>query len=461
MKKVEERKSSGLALIPFLVFVGLTVGTGIILNSMGVERAFYQLPASVGVFFAIIVAFIIYKGTIEEKMDSFIKGCSNEDVAIMYSTVFLAGAFSVVAKSIGGVDSFVNLGLTFIPAQYITAGIFLMAGFMAIATGTSSGTVAALIPIAAGVGIKAGLNMPMVIAAVLGGAFLGDNLSIISDTTIVVTRSQGVEMKDKFRVNLLMALPAAIITFVLLLIFGRPETVVPIIAGEYSVIKIIPYLFVLIAAIAGMNVFTVLTVGTLLGGLIGIIYGDLNFLTFAQQVYAGFADMTEIVILAIFIGGLSRMMADEGGLNFLMDKVKANIKGKQTAEIGIAAMVSLADAAVANNTAALIVTGDIAREISHEYKVDPRRTASLLDTFCCVAQGLIPYGNQILLAGILAGGTIAPLQIIPYMWYVMLLGAFAILSIFIPFTDGIIKKNPWNWETGMAMNSKKMQKHTK
>lgn len=450
MKTADKRKSSAKALLPLLVFVGLTVGTGVILNKMGVENAFYQLPASVAVFAAIIVAFIIYDGTIEEKMNSFIKGCSNEDVAIMYATCFLAGAFASVAKAIDGVDSFVNLGLSFVPASYITAGLFVISGLMAIATGSSSGTTAALVPIAAGIGAKAGLNMPMVIATVLGGAFLGDNLSVISDTTIAVTRSQGCSMKDKFRVNFFMAIPAAILTFILLLVFGRPETVVPIVAGEYSIIKILPYLFVFIFAIIGVNVFVVLTLGTLLAGGIGIAYGDLTLLTFAQEIYGGFEGMLEIVILAIFIGGLSRMMADAGGLNFIMDKVKGAIKDKKSAELGIAAMVSLADVSVANNTAALIVTGDIAREIATEYKVDPRRSASLLDTFCCVAQGLIPYGNQILLAGILAGGAISPLEVIPYMWYVMFLGVFAIISIFVPYTDGIIKKNPWNWEKNMA-----------
>lgn len=446
----KEKKGSFKSLVPFLIFIALTIGTGVILNFKGVERAFYQLPASVAVFIAIVIAFLLYDGTIEEKMDSFIKGCSDYDVAIMYCTCFLAGAFSTVCKSIGGVDSFVNLGLTFVPAKYITAGIFVIAGFMAVATGSSSGTTAALVPIAASVGIKANLNMSIVLAAVLCGAFLGDNLSIISDTTIVVTRSQGVEMKDKFRVNVLIAIPAAIITFVLFLIKGSPDVIVPVEVGSFSIMKIVPYLFVFFGAIGGMNVFVVLTLGTFLAGGIGVIGGDITLLQFGQEIFAGFADMTEIVLLAIFIGGLSRMMADDGGLNYLMEKVKSKITGKQSAEIGIAGMVAVADAAVANNTAALIVTGDIVREISHEYKVDPRRAASLSDIFCCVAQGLLPYGNQILLAGVLAGGVVAPVQIIPYMWYIMLLGIFAVISIFVPYADGIIRKNPWDWEKGRA-----------
>ena len=320
----------------------------------------------------------------------------------------------------------------------------VIAAFMALATGSSSGTTAALGTIAFTIAQKAGLNIPMVLAAVLCGAFFGDNLSVISDTTIVATRTQGCEMKDKFRMNLLIALPAAIITAILFLMMGTPETAVPIEVGDYSLIKVIPYLYVLIASVAGMNVFMVLGSGTLLAGLIGIFAGDISVIVFAQKVYDGFAGMTEIVLLAIFIGGLSNMMAKQGGLNFLMKRIRKMIKGKKSAEVGIAVLVSAADAAVANNTAALIVTADVAKEISNEYKVDPRRTASLMDIFCCTAQGCLPYGNQILLIGGLVGGAVAPVEILPYMWYILLLMVSAIASIYIPFADGTIRKHPWN-----------------
>lgn len=442
----EVNRENGKALIPFLVFIIISVGSGIILNMMGVERPFYQIPASVGVFTAIVVAFIIYKGSVEEKVNSFIKGATNENVAIMYMTCFLAGAFADVAKASGGVDSVVNLGLSAIPPSYITVGLFVIASFMSLATGSSSGTTAALGTIAFTMAGKAGLNTPMVLAAVLCGAFFGDNLSIISDTTIVATRTQGVEMKDKFRMNLLIALPAMAITILLFLVFGRPETVVSIEAGEYQLVKVLPYLYVLGSSLAGMNVFLVLASGAILAGVIGMVTGALTLITFAQAVYSGFAGMTEIVILAIFIGGLSSMMADQGGLVYLMNKVKSMIRSRKSAEVGIATLVSLADASVANNTAALIVTADICKEISQEYRVDPRRTASLMDIFSSVAQGLLPYGNQILLIGALAGGTVAPVEILPYMWYIVLLGVFAIVSIFIPFADGVIVKNPWKWD---------------
>lgn len=442
--------SSGKSLIPFLIFIAILLGSGIYFAAKGVDRPFYQVPASVALLLAVIVAFIMYKGTFEQKADSFIKGCSNENIAIMYMTCFLAGAFADVAKASGGVDSVVNLGLSVIPAQYITVGMFLIACFMSLATGSSSGTTAALGTIAYSIGTRAGLNMPMLLAAVLGGAFFGDNLSIISDTTIVATRTQGVEMKDKFRMNLIIALPAAAITALLYFLLGTPETVVEVEQGAYDIILILPYLYVLVASIAGMNVFAVLGSGAVIAGVVGMIRGTLDFVGFAQAVYSGFLGMTEIIVLAIFIGGLSHMMAEQGGLNWLIEKIRHIMKDRKSTEVGIAVMVSAADAAVANNTAALIVTADIVKEVSHENKVDPRRAASLMDIFCCVMQGFLPYGNQILLIGGLALGTVAPLEIIPFMWYNVLLGAFAILSIFVPFADGVIRKQPWNWETNKA-----------
>ena len=442
MSNKAEYKESGLALVPFIIFIVLLVGSGIVLSMLGVERPFYQVPASVAVFAAIVIAFIIYKGTIEEKVDAFIKGCSNENIAIMYMTCFLAGSFATVAKTIGGVDS-------------VTVGLFIIAAFMALATGSSSGTTAALGTIAFSVGQKAGLNMPMVLAAVLCGAFFGDNLSVISDTTIVATRTQGCEMRDKFRLNLLIALPAAIVTAILFFLFGKPETVVPVEVGTFSMIKVLPYIYVLVASILGMNVFMVLGSGTLIAGIIGMAMGDITIIECAQAIFAGFADMTEIVLLAIFIGGLSNMMAEQGGLNYLMKKIQKMIKGPKSAEVGIAVLVSAADAAVANNTAALIVTADVAKEISTEYQVDPRRTASLMDIFCCVAQGLLPYGNQILLIGALAAGTVAPVEIIPYMWYIMLLGVSSIVSIYVPFADKLIRDNPWDWSAGHPEKAKK------
>lgn len=441
-----KEKESGIALIPFAVFILLIVGTGIILDKMGVEQPFYQLPASTAAFLALVLAFIIYKGSIEEKMNSFFRGCANENVAVMYMTCFLAGSFAEVAKASGGVDSVVNFCLSFMPPAYLTVGMFVVAAFMSLATGSSSGTVAALGAIACSVGEKAGLNMAMLLASVLSGAFFGDNLSIISDTTIVAARTQGCEMKDKFKINFFIAIPAAIITAILYFVLGKPETVVEVQAGAYSVVKILPYIYVLVMSVVGMNVFVVLGSGTLLAGVIGIACGSITPISCGQAIYTGFSGMTEIVLLAIFIGGLSNMMAEQGGLNYLMKKIRKLIKGRKSAEVGIAVLVSAADVAVGNNTAAIIVSGDITKEISREYKVDPRRSASLLSIFSCVAQGLLPYGNQILLIGVLASGAVAPVEIIPYMWYVVILGFFAILSTFIPYADSLLKKEPWDWE---------------
>lgn len=444
------KKIGGWSLIPFLVFIVLLLGSGIYFSLKGVDKPFYQIPAGASLFIAVVVAFIMYKGSFEEKAESFIKGASDENITIMVMTCFLAGSFAFVAKAIGGVDSVVNLGLSIIPPQYITVGMFLIACFMSLATGSSSGTTAALGSIAFSIGQGAGLNMPMLLAAVLGGAFFGDNLSIISDTTIVATRTQGVDMKDKFRMNLLISLPAAVLAAVLYFIFGKPTQEFVIQQGSYDLILILPYLYVLITALLGMNVFAVLGSGTIIAGLVGMIRGTIDVAGTMKAIMGGFEDMTGIVVLAIFIGGLSQMMTDQGGLEFLINKIKGFMKGRKSTEVGIAVMVSAADAAVANNTAALIITADVCREMSHENKVDPRRTASLMDIFCCIMQGFLPYGNQILLIGGLAMGTVAPLEIIPYMWYNVLLGFFAILSIFVPFADGVIRKKPWNWETMKA-----------
>lgn len=441
-----KKKGSFMALVPFLIFILVLVGSGLIFSYLDYDRPFYQIPASVAVFVGIISAFVLYKGTIDEKVDSFIKGAADEDIAIMYMTVFLAGAFATVASDIGGVDSFVNFGLSALPPQFITGGMFILAAFMAMATGSSSGTTAALGTIAFTVGQKAGLNVPMILGAVLGGAFFGDNLSFISDTTIVAARGQGVELRDKFKFNVWVAVIPAVIAAVLFLVFGRPETVTAVEVGSYEFIKILPYLYVFFAAILGMNVFLVLGSGALLGGAIGLAMGDLTIITFAQSLFNGFADMTEIAILAIFIGGLSRMMEDQGGLEYLMRKVKVFITGQKSAELGIIAVVAIADMAVANNTAAMIVTTDVVKEIAEEYKIDPRRAASLIDIAACSAQGVIPYGNQVLLLGGLTGGLIAPLEILPYMWYIFLLIGFTIASVYVPYHKWFIKDSEWDFE---------------
>lgn len=436
-------KASGVALIPFLVFIGTYLLTGMYLQAQGVDMAFYQMPAPVAAFLGVIVAFIILRGSIEEKFNTFVAGCGNENIIIMCLIYILAGAFSTVAKASGGVDSTVNLFLTFIPPQFITAGIFLMASFISLSTGTSVGTIVALGTIAVGLAEKGGLNMALVLGSLVGGAMFGDNLSVISDTTIAATRTQNVDMKDKFRMNFKIALPAAIATFVLLLIIGRPEVAPSADIGEFSILKILPYLFVLITALMGMNVFLVLTGGIIFSGIVLLLGNGFDLLALSGLIYEGFTGMFEIFLLSMLMGGLSALVTKAGGLEWLIQKIKKLIKGEKSAELGISALVSLADVATANNTVAIIITGPVAKEICNEYKVDPRRSASLLDTFSCVMQGVIPYGAQILIAAGYSNGLVSPMEIIPYLWYQLILGVLAIISIYIPYTKA---KDRWNFE---------------
>ena len=441
------KKGGGLTFVPMLLFVAIYIAAGVILKD------FYTFPSPVALFIAIVVAFVMFKGNLEEKFKDFTQGCGDENIQIMLMVYLLAGAFSAVAKAMGGVDATVNFGLTFIPAQFLVAGLFVIAAFLGVATGTSMGTITALVPIACGLVDKAGLNLPVALAAVVGGAMFGDNLSMISDTTIAATRTQGVEMKDKFRVNGFIAAPAAIATVVLLLIFGRPETIVPLDNLSFDIIKVVPYILVLGLAVVGINVFLTLTVGIFSAGIIGIVSGDLTILTFGQSIYNGFVGMNEVFFLSLLVGGLSNMVAKQGGIDWLLNKIKSFIKGPKSAQVGIAALAAAADMATANNTVAIIVVGPISKSVSEEYKVDPRKTASILDIVSCIFQGAIPYGAQILAVGSLtaiAGFSISPVELIPFLWYQWLLAASLIVSFFVPFADGIIKKHPWNWETGKA-----------
>lgn len=445
-------KANGAALLPFIVFVLVYLATGLILNAMGVEMAFYQVAAPVCILPAIILAFIMFKGSMDDKFNDFVRGCGDENIIIMCLIYILAGAFATVSKTSGGVDSVVNFALSLIPVQFITAGIFLISCFISISTGTSVGTISAVGPIAVGVATKGNLPLPLVLGALVGGAMFGDNLSVISDTTIAATRTQNVAMKDKFRANIKIAIPAAIITFVILLVVGKPEGEVKLDDLSYNFILIIPYLFVLITALAGMNVFLVLTSGIILSGIIGIITGGLTMMTFAQNIFAGFSGMFEIFLLSLLTGGLSYMVSSNGGIEWLVEKIRSFAKDVKSAEISIALLTLVTDAATANNTVAIIIDGPVAKEISRDFKVDPRRSASFLDTFSCVMQGIIPYGAQILIAaGLtkeLGALAVSPVQIIPFLWYQALLAIFAIISIFVRFADS---KDQWDFENDVPL----------
>ena len=441
-----EKKGKGSALLPFLLFIIIYLGAGLYYQAKGVEMAFYQFPSVTAMFIAVLLAFCMGKGSIDEKFAVFAKGAANENVLTMLIIFILAGAFSTVASAMGGVDSTVNLGLSVVPVHFLAAGVFVISAFMGTATGTSVGTISAIVPIAVGVADKGGLSLPLCVGACVGGAMFGDNLSMISDTTIAATRTQGCQLRDKFRVNFLIALPAAIITIIVLLVVGRPETVTEMGNLSFNVIKVIPYLAVLVLALIGMNVFLVLTIGIFAAGIIGLALGDLDIPLFAQSIWNGFTGMNEVFFLSLFCGGMSEMIAHNGGITWLIEKLGRMMKGNKSAQVGVAALVSLADCATANNTVAIIVSGPMAKNMSRIHKVDPRRTASLLDVFSCVLQGMIPWGAQLLTAASLT--TIY--GVLPYMWYCWILAAVGILSIFIPFADGICRKDPWNWEYDVA-----------
>lgn len=451
-----DENNKGKALIPLLVFIGIYLFAGVYFQFKGVEMAFYQFPASIAVIIGIISSFLLFKGSLDDKFNALIAGCGNENIVIMCLIYLLAGAFSGVSSAMGGVDSIVNLGLTLIPVKFIIVGIFLIAAFISLATGTSIGTLVAVAPIGIALVEKAGLNLPLALGALVGGVMFGDNLSIISDTTIAATRTQGVSMKDKFRVNSGFAIPAATLTIILLIVFGRPEIIPEASNYDYNLVKIIPYLFVLTTALMGMNVFVILTSGIALSGIIGIYYGNLTFIGFMNEINAGFSGMFDIFLLSLLTGGLANLVTKAGGVQWILEQINKKINNKKQAELGIGLLAGLSDMATANNTVSIIISGDLSKNISKKYSVDPRRTASLLDAFSCAIQGIIPYGAQLLIAASLTNGAISPVAIIPYVWYSFILLATVVLTIYTNFGKGYIKKNPWNFETEEVIVNEKV-----
>ncbi len=466
MKHDLNRKGNFLALLPFLIFIVIYLGAGLILQAQGVKMAFYQFPSVTVMFIAVIAAFCMGRETLDEKFAIFARGAANENVLTMLMIYILAGAFSTVAKTMGGVEATVNLGLSVIPVQLLIAGTFVISAFLGTATGTSVGTITALVPIAVGLASESGLSVPMMLGACVGGAMFGDNLSMISDTTIAATKTQDVALKDKFRVNFFIALPAALITLGILLVIGQGEAAA-MAPRTFEVVKVVPYVLVLALAIVGVNVFLTLTIGIFSAGIIGMLWGGLTVFTFAQAIWDGFTGMSEVFFLALFCGGISELIAHNGGIVWLIEKLRGMMHSGKSAQLGITALVSLADCATANNTVAIILCGGVAKDMSREFRVDPRRTASLLDVFSCVFQGIIPYGAQLLMAASLTAATydiaISPTEIVPYMWYCWILAAFGLLSVFVPYADRICRRDPWNWEydvpeSGVAAKKALMEK---
>ena len=445
IKLHQEREASGLALIPLLFFIVIYLGVGIVLHSKGVEMAFYQFPSVVAMTIAVILAFLMYHKTgIDNNFKLFARGAGDENIMTMLMIFLLAGAFSSVAGAMGGVSSTANLGLAIIPPRFIVPGIFIIAAFLSTATGTSMGTVGAIVPIAYNMAKTADLNMSFVVAAVLTGAMFGDNLSMISDTTIAATRTQGVDLKDKFRTNAWISIPSALITLSLMVIFSKGGTATGNL--DYNLIKVVPYVLVLGLALLGLNVFAVLIIGIISASAVGVGTGAIGLMEVAAKIWAGYQGMIEVFILSMFVGGLAELTKHYGGLKWIIDKTNKLLKGPKSASVGIAVLSALTDAATANNTVAIIVTGEIAKEISEKYKIDPRRTASFLDIFSCIMQGFIPYGAQFLLIASLTKNAVNPTSMIPYNWYLIILGIMSLISVVFPSYNRIVCKGEWNWE---------------
>lgn len=424
---IKERKIfNGFAFVPLVVFLVIYLGSGMFFSFKGVESPFNQLPRHAALIAGIIVAFAMNrKIKLDDKIDVFTKTSGEQGVMMMALIFMLAGAFAGVAKGMGGVDSVVNLGLTFIPQQFLVPGLFIIASFISTAMGTSSGTLVAVAPIALGIAEKVGINPAIPLAAVLGGAMFGDNLSVISDTTIAATRGVGCEMKDKFRMNFLIALPAAITTIVAFTIVGGNGQI----EGDlnYQLVKVVPYFGVLVAAIIGINVFAVLISGILFAGIVGFLTSSMTFVTFFKSIANGMDGMMNVTIMAILIRGLIGLIKEYGGIEWLVQKITGNIKTRKGAEYSIAILVSILVFCLVNNTIAIIIASPIAKQIGEKFKIAPKRTASLLDIFSCVILCLAPHAGGMLLLTSMA--SVSPIEIISYSFYQVFLGICTIITV--------------------------------
>ena len=419
---------SGVALLPFLVFVIIFLGSGIILDD------FYAFPASVAALCGVISAFLLPKAGFQEKLKFFMKGCGEESIITMCIIYLLAGAFSAVSKATGSIDAVVFFGSQYFSAQYIPLGVFLMASFLSVSAGTSVGTIVALTPIVMGFAENTQTDINVVAASLLCGAMFGDNLSFISDTTIAATQSLGCQMKDKFRTNIMIAFPAAVIAAVIFIFLGGNSSSTVLenqASGSPSIWLIAPYLLVIVLSVLGVNVFLVLIVGVLISGIIGISTGSLSWLDFANKIYEGFLGMNEIFLLALLTGGLAGIVENMGGITFLLNKAKQMMRGQKSAYFGMGFLVSLIDAAIANNTIAIVLSGKVAQNITEKYNLSPKFSASVLDIFSCIVQGILPYGAQILILIKLSENKVNYLEIMQDAWYLYFLLFFVVLSIII------------------------------
>lgn len=428
LQKREERLSKPmngwLAISPLIVFICIYMVSSVVAND------FYRIPISSAFLIASIYAILICRGrSLEQRIEIFSEGAGNKNILLMIWIFVLAGAFAATAKEMGAIDAAVNTALAILPGKFIYAGLFLAACFISMSIGTSVGTIVALVPVGAGIAQEiggTGAETAFITAIITGGAFFGDNLSFISDTTIAATRTQGCSMSDKFKVNIRIVLPAAIIVTMIYIIMGSGVSAVPE-SAPIEWIKLIPYILVIALALSGVNVATVLTTGIASNMIIGTMGGDFTWSSFLESVGSGISGMGDLIIVTMLAGGMLELIKTNGGLYFITSNLTKRIQGKRGAELSIAGLVSLANLCTANNTVAIITTGRIAKDITEKYGLDPRKSASIMDTFSCLIQGIIPYGAQMLMAGGLAG--ISMISIIEYLYYPFTMGVFALLSI--------------------------------
>lgn len=414
-------KKGILALSPIAVFLAVYVITSIIAGD------FYKVPISVAFLVTAVYAICTSCGlSLRERITLFSRGAGDPNIMLMIWIFILAGAFAASAKAMGGIDATVNLTLQLLPDNLLLAGLFIAACFISLSIGTSVGTVVALTPIAAGIAQVTGATIPFVVAVVVGGAFFGDNLSFISDTTIIATRTQGCRMSDKFRVNSQIVVPAAALVLMIYFVLGT-QIHAPQDVPQVDVLKVLPYVVVLVTAVVGLDVMVVLVVGILLSGIIGIAYGDYDIFGWFSAMGEGILGMGELIIVTMLAGGLMELIRHGGGIDFVIQRLTRRIHGRRGAELTIGGLVAFTDICTANNTVAILAVGPIAREIAQRYGIDPRKAASLLDTFSCLAQALLPYGAQLLMAASLAA--LSPVEIIPYLYYPFCMGFCALLSI--------------------------------
>lgn len=409
-----------LALSPLIVFLCLYLITSLIIND------FYKIPLTVAFLFSSCYAVATTRGmSIGQRIQQFSAGAGHKNILLMIWIFVLAGAFAQGAKELGAIDATVNLTLKILPDNLLLAGIFIASCFISLSVGTSVGTIVALIPVAAGLASKTGIDLPFMVAVVVGGSFFGDNLSFISDTTIAATKTLGCEMKDKFKVNSMIVVPAAIVVLLFYIFRGLDMSASPQ-TTDIEWVKILPYLIILIMALSGMNVIPVLLLGIMSTGIIGL-FTDMDMLTWFGAMGKGISGMGELIIITMLAGGMLEIIRYNGGIDFIISLLTKRVSGKRGAELSIAALVSLSNLCTANNTIAIITAGPIAKDIAAKYRLDNRKVAGILDTFSCFIQGFIPYGAQMLIAAGLA--QISPLSIIGNLYYPFCMGLFALLSI--------------------------------